>query len=95
MDQYIHISYAASENCMNHESYGVICVHCNCCGRLDESTKREAQLAMYKRQLEEQYTFDGWIEGHEEQQKENIQSNIEYYKEKIKALEEALKGGGE
>ena len=87
MGDYTHVSYSASKDCMNHESYGEICVHCNCCGRVDESTKHEAQLAMYKRQLDEQYNFDGWIKGAEEQRKVNIQSNIEYYKEKIKALE--------
>lgn len=87
MSDYIHISYSARDDCINHESYGEICVHCNCCGRIDESTKHEAQRAMYKRQLEEQYNFKGWTKGAEKQQKENIQINIEYYKEKIKALE--------
>ena len=84
---YLHISIPALEDCINDDSYGEICVHCNACGRFDKSTQKECELKMYKRQLQKQYNFDGWIEGFEEAQKRNIESNIQYFKKKIAELE--------
>jgi hypothetical protein len=80
---YLHISISALENCINGDSYGEICVRCNACGRFDKSTQKECAIKMYKRQLQEQYNFNGWIEG----QKRNIESNIQYFKKKIAELE--------
>jgi hypothetical protein len=80
---YLHISISALEDCINSDSYGEICVHCNACGRFDKSTQKECAIKMYKRQLQEQYNFNGWIE----MQKRNIESNIQYYKKKIAELE--------
>ena len=31
------IDYAASEDCVNPDSYGMICVKCNKCGRFDKN----------------------------------------------------------
>ena len=76
-----------SDDCINLQSYGEICVHCNGCGRIDKSTQKEAQLLLYKRDLERWKTFDGWLEGCEEFQKKNIKSNIKWYEKKIKELE--------
>ncbi len=81
---YLHISIPALEDCINDDSYGEICVRCNACGRFDKSTQKECALEMYKRQLQEQYNFDGLIEV----QKRNIESNIQYLKKKIAELEE-------
>jgi hypothetical protein len=80
---YLHISIPALEDCINGDSYGEICVRCNACGRFDKSTQKECAIKMYKRQLQEQYNFNGWIEG----QKRNIESNIQYFKKKIAELE--------
>lgn len=85
---YLHISIPALEDCINSDSYGEICVHCNACGRFDKSTQKECALKMYKEELQKQYNFDGWIEGFEEMQKRNIESNIQYFKKKIAELEE-------
>lgn len=41
-----HISKAPDENCVNPDSYGLICVHCNKCGRFDineEEDQKEAK----------------------------------------------------
>lgn len=84
---YLHISYPVTEDCINDESYGEICVHCNACGRIDKSTQKQSAIKMYKRLLQEQYEFNNWIEGFEEIQKKNIKSNIRYYKDKIAKLE--------
>ena len=86
---YIHISVSVAGNCINlMDSHGEICVHCNACGRWDKSTQKESALKLYKRYLQEQYDFDNWIDGLEETQKKNIESNIRYYKEKIAELEQ-------
>lgn len=84
---YLHISYPVTKDCINDESYGEICVHCNACGRIDKSTQKQSAIKMYKRLLQEQYEFNNWIEGFEEVQKENIESNIRYWKDKIAKLE--------
>ena len=82
----LHVSYSVTDDCINHNSYGAICVWCNCCGRVDKKTMKDAQLEYYKELLEEQYNFDGWIEGMEETQKANVKENIEYFKSKIEQL---------
>ena len=84
----LHVSYSVTDDCINHNSYGAICIWCNCCGRVDKKTMKAAQLEYYKELLEEQYNFDGWIEGMEETQKANIKENIEYFKKKIAEVEE-------
>ena len=84
---YLHISIPALEKCINPESYGEICIHCNACGRIDRETQKECAIKMYKRQLQGQYNFNSWIEGFEDVQKKNIESNIVYFKNKIAELE--------
>ena len=38
------MSIGVSKDCINHDSYGEICVHCNACGRFDEKTMWKARL---------------------------------------------------
>lgn len=85
---YLHISFNVTENCINDDSYGAICVHCNACGRWDKSTQKESALKMYKEHLQREYEFNNWIEGFEELQRKNIKENIEYLKNKIAELED-------
>lgn len=85
---YIHISYPVLEDCINDDSYGEICVHCNACGKWDKSTQKESALKMYEECLQQQYDFSSWIKGFEETQKKNIKANIKYYKRKIAELEQ-------
>ena len=90
---YIHISLNVSEECINLvDTYGMICIKCNACGRFDKKTQKECALKMYKRHLKEKENFDGWIEGLEEIQRKNNQSSIEYLKNKIKEIENELLG---
>ena len=81
----LHVSYSVTDDCINDNSYGAICVWCNCCGRVDKKTMKEAQLKYYKECLEEQYNFGGWSEDDKwkETQKANVKENIEYFKKKI------------
>jgi hypothetical protein len=83
----MHIAYSVMKDCINHASYGEICVHCNACGRIDKATEKECKLRLYKEMLQAQHDFNNWIEGMEELQKSNIQANIEYFKAKIAELE--------
>ena len=82
-----HICISVTEDCMNDDSYGEICVHCNCCGRIDKKTQKQAQLKYYKEKLDENKSFNDWIEGFKETQEKNIKTNIAYFETKIKELE--------
>lgn len=81
-----HICIGATKGCVNNNSYGVICVHCNACGRFDKNTQRECALRMWQKELHEQYCFDNWFEGAEALQRRNIASNVEYFQDKILRL---------
>ena len=35
MNGVIHIDYAVRDDCINKDSYGVVCLKCNACGRFD------------------------------------------------------------
>lgn len=83
----MNISYSVMENCINPSSYGVICVNCNACGRIDKDKQKESQLKLYRGMLQEQYDFDRWDENFEELQRKNVKSNIECFKAKIAELE--------
>ena len=49
-----HFCLDAIEDCWNPiDSYGMICVKCNCCGRFDKSTMHEARLDTCIRHLKE------------------------------------------
>ena len=85
----LHISYAVHEDCMNINSYGEICVHCNCCGRFGEEGKKEAQIKYWKEMLSEAETFDQWFEDEwKEIQEANQQRHISYCKAKLAELME-------
>ena len=86
---YSHICISVTGDCINNDSYGEICVHCNACGRFDKSTQKQCALKMYKEKLQEEYDFDDWIDGFEKLQRSNVASNIEYFKKKIEELEAA------
>jgi hypothetical protein len=83
----VHICYSAMKNCINNDSYGMICVGCNACGRINPERQREDALKMWKRKLQEELGFDNWIEGMEEAQRKTIELNIQYFKNKIAELE--------
>ena len=88
----MHIDFSVLEDCQNlYDSYGEICVKCNCCGRFDESTKLEAQLKMHKEQLKENIDFGGWWEECNELQEANVKANIEYHEREIKDVEEKIR----
>ena len=81
----MHLDYSVGEDCMNINSYGEICVKCNCCGRFDESTKIEAQRIYWNRLLvkeqEELEKITSKI------YKNNVKNDIKYFNKKLKELE--------
>lgn len=84
----LHVSYSVTDDCINDNSYGAICVWCNCCGRIDKKTMKEAQLKYYKECLAEEENFNGWFDDMRETQEANVKENIEYFKKKIAEVEE-------
>jgi hypothetical protein len=38
---YIHCDMGVTDSCKNPNSYGVICVRCNACGRFDKEKDNE------------------------------------------------------
>jgi len=64
-------------------------VGCNACGRINPERQREDALKMWKEKLEDELSFNGWHDDPEirELQRQNHQSNIEYFKAKIAELE--------
>lgn len=37
----IFIDYSVTKDCVNPDSYGIICVKCNKCGRFDEAGQEQ------------------------------------------------------
>lgn len=85
----IFIDFAVDENCENmYDSYGMICVHCNCCGRFNKDTAKEAQINMWKERLQSEKDFDKWATLPElrERQKRVVAENIDYAIQKLRKL---------
>jgi hypothetical protein len=84
----MHIDYSALDNCVNLEdSYGEICVNCNCCGRFDPETANICKLKTAKRHLRE--TMErGPLD--EEYRERNRQSTIRSYQKQIEKAEAAI-----
>lgn len=85
----IFIDGPALDNCVNPDSFGEICVHCNACGRYNKRTKKKCELQLYKRLLREEYEFDMWADNADlrKLQEKNRKANIAYYKKKIAEIE--------
>lgn len=81
------MSFSAIKNCLNSDSYGMICVHCNACGRFNSDTILQDKLKMYQIKLEQEKNFDGWEEEAEAIQRRNVASNIKYFEDKIQNTE--------
>ena len=99
-ENYIHIDYSPSDDCINDDSFGCICVKCGCC-KLNPNYRDmiRRRIKYYKSKLAEQYTFDNWSDSDhwKKIQKRNIQSNIRYFKQRIricKKIMRTMKGSG-
>jgi hypothetical protein len=84
-----HVCYSTTKNCINNDSYGIICVQCNACGRINPKTQKEDALKMWREKLEDELNFNQWHNDPEIRalQEQNRQANIEYFEAKIADLE--------
>lgn len=79
-----HVDFLVTDECENlYDSYGEICVQCNCCGRFDKSTMSECRIKTYKRQLKEEVECIDDPRFPNQNQKKNILLNIIYVVKKI------------
>ena len=76
------ICFSVQKDCVNSDSYGVICVGCGCCSK-DNTVRYPARLRMYEEHLQEQLNFDNWIPGCKRVQRHNRKLNITYNKRRI------------
>lgn len=72
------VGRAVGKDCRNLEdSYGEICVYCNCCGRFGRRTMYTARIRVYRRFLREEKGKAGDRKHYpSDLQQENIQANI-------------------
>lgn len=78
------MSIGVSKNCINHDSYGEICVHCNACGRFDEKTMWKSRYNMYVFHLKELVKRYGDDFFKSNLQQSNIAEDVIYYGKQIK-----------
>jgi hypothetical protein len=82
----VHFCFSVRKDCCNVlDSYGEICVGCNCCGRIDEATKWQSRLATHERHLKENAEFDNWGSDPEMRalQEKNVAANAVSLQNKI------------
>lgn len=82
-----HKSRSIMGNCQNpYDSYGEICVGCNCCGRMGEDTMWQARYELAARQLSElvEKLSNDWYKTNLQQA--NICSSISSWSENLKEI---------
>lgn len=88
------VDYDISDDCINANSYGEICVKCGCCSRNQNYRDRIIrQIKYYKEMLNEEYAFDGWDENEytRKHQEEVVGANILYFNRKIRRCKKILR----
>lgn len=89
----IYIDYVVSDDCINSNSYGMICVKCGCCSRNPNYRDRIIkQIKYYKEMLKEEYDFEAWDKNEDGRkfQEKVIKANILYFKRKIRRCKKIL-----
>lgn len=81
------------KDCINHDSYGEICIGCNACGRIDINTMWQSRYDMYVMQLKELVSKFGDDFFNSKLQQTNIAKDVIYYGEKIKECVEHIDWG--
>ena len=72
------LCYSVGKDCRNFmDSYGEICVYCNCCGRFGKRTMYTARIRVYRRFLREVKRKAGDRKHYpSDLEQQNIQANI-------------------
>jgi len=79
-----NICFSVAKDCVNGEdSYGEICVHCNCCGRINKETMWQSRYETAVRHLQEKAEdfTDDFMKSNLQQR--NIALNVKHYADKI------------
>lgn len=90
----IHSCVGVSEDCINHYSYGEICVCCGCCSRNTNYRDRIVRtIRYYKECLKDEIDFSDWDDNEKWRkiQERNVTLNILYYKRKIRMYKKILR----
>lgn len=90
----MHIDYEVSGDCINANSYGMICVKCGCCNRNQNYRDRIIRkIKYYKEMLNEEYIFDFWDENEyaRKHQEKVVCENILFFKRKIRRCKKILR----
>ena len=83
----LHISRSVMANCQNpYDSYGEICVGCNCCGRMGEDTMWQARYEVAVRHLSELVEKLSSEHFQTNLQQANICSSISLWSEDLKEI---------
>ena len=78
------IAFSVTDDCRNFmDSWGEICVGCNCCGRFGKATMYRARIKVYRRILREELEKVGNPEYPSDLQQRNFQTNIRSYRAMI------------
>lgn len=87
-----HMCFGINEKCYNLEdSYGEICVWCNCCGRVDKNKMWLARYETDKRHLIENIDHINKVGYLSEVQQTNVIKNISCYRARLEASRKHLK----
>lgn len=85
------VCFSVKDDCYNlYESYGEICVHCQCCSK-DLKVRYKSRLDMWQRMLQDSKyyakfdTEDYQIENRKANEK-TFKRRIRYYKKKLKEI---------
>ena len=81
------MSKCTMKNCQNpYDSYGMICVGCNCCGEIDKETMWQARYELAVRMLRENVSKITDKSFYTRLQQGNICSNIRFWSEELKEI---------
>lgn len=88
------IEYSISDDCINPDSLGEICLLCGCCSMNPNYRDRTIRsIRLYKNLLKRAYVFDMWDQDPDFRkiQERNMQKNILYFKKKIRLHKKILR----
>ena len=81
------ICKSVMDNCQNpYDSFGTMCVGCNCCGRIDPNTMWECKYALATRRLQDLIEDLPGEDFQSNLQQANICSSISYWAEQLKEI---------
>jgi hypothetical protein len=91
----LYLDQQVARNCWNlYDSYGEICVKCNCCGGFDKKTMYASRLRVVKRWLKEDQAKLSMRGFQSALQQKNIRTDIRRFQWQIHYYERKVKEAG-